>query len=192
MLEGDPHRQFDVLVHAWAELVDERKSRKAVRSVLEGQFASFGVRPEPWLGAALKAAQRVERKTRGQHHLYVLVSDGFGEDGKGLGLYVGRTKYRPETRFAQHAEGRADSRSARWFRKDRPGQKHRPLALLPSFFAHLNPLSKAEAELLEMRLVEVLVAAGVPLARVGGPRDRTADEMEPEAGTFGDTSAVTA
>ena len=43
---------LDFLVRAWAELVDERNSRKALRSQLEAFFLATGVRPEPWMGRA--------------------------------------------------------------------------------------------------------------------------------------------
>jgi hypothetical protein len=171
---------LDFLVQAWTELVDERRCRRGLRSELESLFMAAGVRPEPWLGAALRAAQGVTRTTRGNHHLYVLVHDGFDEDGAGAGLYVGRSRYLPKTRFAQHASGLAEKHAARRFRLNRPGTRYRLLALLPSLFAHLNPLSRAEAEVLEVTLVECMLAAGVPSARVGGPRDRTPDEMEPD------------
>lgn len=178
MLEGKLHRQLDALFEAWAELIDERKSRKPIRAELGAQFLKLGVRPEPWIGNAMRAAQGVKRTTRGRHHLYVLVCDGFDEDRKGLGLYVGRSTCLPETRFAQHASGLEATNAARLFRLDRKGAKHRPLALLPSFFRHLNPLEKAEAEVLEVALVEAMIAAGVPESRVGGPRDRSAHEIE--------------
>lgn len=171
---------LDFLVRAWAELVDERNSRLALRSQLEAFFLAAGVRPEPWLGAALKAAQGVTRTTRGNHHLYVLVSNGFGEDGRGAGLYVGRSRYRPQRRFEQHASGDPRRHAARRFRVDRNGTRHVPLQLLPSFFAHLNPLSKAEAEVLEVALVHALLKAGVPVGRVDGPRGRMPDELDRE------------
>ena len=180
MLDGKPHRQLDVLFQAWVEVSGHRNSSKALHKALEGQFVTSGVRPEPWIGNAMRAAQGVKRTTRGRHHLYVLVCDGYDDDGKGLGLYVGRSKYLPETRFGQHASGLEESHAARLFRRDRNGPKHKPLALLPSFFNHLNPLPKAEAEVLEVALVEAMVAAGVPASRVGGPRDRSEDESEPD------------
>ena len=144
-------------------------------SDLEALFLKNGVRPEAWIHKARKAAKDVKRTTRGRHHLYVLAFDGCGEDGKGIGLYVGRSRYRPETRFKEHASGLAEKRAARRFRLTRNGAKHRPLALLPSFYAHLNPLTKDEAEMLEVALVEAMIAAGVPASRIGGPRDRSAD-----------------
>ena len=188
--DGKRHRQLDTLVQAWAELVDARNSRRTIKRVLEGQFAQFGLRAEPWLGAALKSAQTVRRTTRGRHHVYVLACDGFGEDGKGLGLYVGETSQLPEKRFAEHASGLGEMDAARQFRLDRKGTKRRPLSLLPSFYAHLNPLTKSEAKKLEVLLVEALVAGGVPSHRVGGPRDLKCDEMELEASPFGDSSQV--
>ena len=171
---------LDFLVRAWAELIDERNSRLALRSQLETFFLAAGMRPEPWLGAALKAAQGVTRQTRGNHHLYVLASNGFGEDGLGAGLYVGRSRYRPQRRFEQHTSGDARRHAARRFRLDRNGTRHVPLQLLPSFFAHLNPLSKAEAEVLEVALVHALLKAGVPVGRVDGPRGRMPDELDRE------------
>lgn len=160
----------DFLAQAWYELVDVRRVRKSRREALEAAFRKLGVRPEPWLGAALQAAKGVTRTTKGHHHLYVLVYDGCGEDGLGLGVYVGRSRYKPETRFAKHAAGTSESKSARRFRLGRNGKRHRPIALLPSFFSHLNPLKCEEAKRLEVALVQALLAAGVPSSRVDGPR----------------------
>lgn len=186
MLDGKPHRQLDVLFQAWVEMSDHRNSSKALLKVLEGQFVTSGVRPEPWIGKAMRAAQGVKRTTRGRHHLYVLVCDGYDDDGKGLGLYVGESTSTPERRFNKHLSGLKENDAARQFRLNRPGRRHRPLALLSSLFAHLNPLPKAEAEVLEVALVEAMIAAGVPASRVGGPRDRSEDESEP-----GEPSALT-
>jgi hypothetical protein len=167
---SEPHLRFDVLFHAWAELVDQRKSRKAVRDQLTECFAAAGTRPETWLGDAMRAVQGLQRTTTGKHHVYVLVCNGFGEDRQGLGLYVGETWRRIEVRFAQHASGLDKDKPAKAFKLKRSGGPRVPLGLLPSFYAHLNPLGREEARLLEVALVQALLAAKVPAARVGGPR----------------------
>jgi hypothetical protein len=83
---------------------------------------------------------------------------------------VGETKRRPERRFEQHASGLRSNKAARDFLLDRVGGRRVPLGLLPSFYAHLNPLSRDEAKKLEVALVQALLAAKVPAERVGGPR----------------------
>jgi hypothetical protein len=164
------HLRYDVLFQAWVELVDVRRSRKPVRNLLEQRFALAGARPASWIGSAMRAVQAVSRSTTGKHHVYVLVCNGFGEDRRGLGLYVGETWLRPAGRFVQHASGLSEQGAARDFRLDRVGGRRVPLGLLPSFHAHLNPLSRDEARQLEVALVQALLAAKVPAERVGGPR----------------------
>jgi hypothetical protein len=171
---------LDALVQAWIELKDLRNVRKAKRVLLEELFVHAGAKPEPWFGAALHAARGVTRETKGNHHLYVLMYDGYGEDGLGVGLYVGRSRYTPERRFAQHKSGLAEQNAARRFRLDRPGKKYRPLALLPSFYEHLNTLSVPGAKVLEETLVKVMLLAGVPPDRLGGPRGNQQMTPEPE------------
>lgn len=166
----EPHVHHDVLFHAWTELVDRRRSRKVVRDQLAERFAAAGTRPEPWLGDAMRAVQGIRRSTTGKHHVYVLVCNGYGDDRQGLGLYVGETWRRIEVRFGQHAAGLRKGNPARDFRLDRVGGRRVPLGLLPSFHAHLNPLIREEARQLEVALVQALLAANVPAARVGGPR----------------------
>jgi hypothetical protein len=165
-----PHLHYDVLFHAWAELVDQRRSGRALKAQLEERFAAAGTRSETWLGGAMRAVQSVQRTTTGKHHVYVLLCNGYGDDRQGLGLYVGETWRRPEVRFEQHAAGLRKGNPAKDFKLDRVGGRRVPLGLLPSFHAHLNPLSRDEAMQLEVALVQALLAANVPAARVGGPR----------------------
>ncbi len=167
---GEPHLRYDVLFHAWIELLEVRRSRKPVRNLLEQRFAAAGTRPAPWIGSAMRAVQAVSRSTTGKHHVYVLVKIGFDEDGKGMGLYVGETARRPERRFDQHASGLRTKRAAQEFQLDRQGGARIPLGLLPSFHGHLNPVSRAEGKRLEVALVQALLAAKVPASRVGGPK----------------------
>jgi hypothetical protein len=180
LASGEPHLRYDVLFQAWVELVDVRRSRKPVRNLLEQRFALAGTRPAPWIGVAMRAVQAVSRSTTGKHHVYVLVKIGFDEDGKGMGLYVGETWLRPAGRFVQHASGLSEQGAARDFRLDRVGGRRVPLGLLPSFHAHLNPLSREEAKQLEVALVQALLAAKVPAARVGGPRILKANPAQQE------------
>lgn len=177
---SEPHLRYDVLFHAWTELVDQRRSGRALKAQLEERFAAAGTQPETWLGDAMRAVQGLQRTTTGKHHVYVLVCNGFGEDRRGLGLYVGETKRRPERRFEQHASGLRSENAARDFRLDRVGGRRVPLGLLPSFHAHLNPLGREEAKQLEVALVQALLAAKVPAARVGGPRELTAKPAQDE------------
>jgi hypothetical protein len=165
-----PHLRYDVLFHAWAELVDQRQSGRALKAQLEQRFAAAGTRSETWLGDAMRAVQGLQRTTTGNHHVYVLVCNGFGDDRQALGLYVGETKRLPEVRFAQHASGLEEDKPAKAFKLKRSGGRRVPLGLLPSFYAQLNPLGREEARLLEVALVQALLAAKVPAARVGGPR----------------------
>ena len=177
-----PHAALDVLFHAWIELVDHRRSRLDVRQQLIRRFEAVGTLPAPWIGAAFEAVRRLERTTSGRHHVYVLACSGHGDDRRGLGLYAGQSRYTPERRFGEHASGLREKRAARDFRLDRVGGRRVPLGLLPSFHAHLNPLSRAEADVLEVALVEALLSAGVPKALVGGPRVLKPRSVEDGAG----------
>lgn len=177
-----PHAALDVLFHAWMELVDRRRSRMDVRQQLTRRFEAVGTLPAPWMGAAFEAVRRLERRTTGRHHVYVLACSGHGEGRRGLGLYAGQSRYTSERRFGEHLSGLREKRAARDFRLDRVGGRRVPLGLLPSFHAHLNPLSRAEADVLEVALVQALLSAGVPKALVGGPRVLKTSSAQDEAG----------
>jgi hypothetical protein len=187
-----PHQQFDFWFHTWMEFVDLRKAGKSARLVLEGRFDTLGVRPEPWFRAAWVAVRSVRGTTKGRHHLYVVLFDGFGPDGKGVGLYVGETSRRPENRFKQHASGLGEQNAARLFRHDRDGRRHRPLAVMTSFFGHMNLPKRAEAKQLEVASVQAMLGGGVPADRVGGPRALATRRSEAVRSTLGDTSQATA
>ena len=125
-----------------------RSRRRPVERALRAA-AEAGVEPLPWLDAARRAARGLRRETRGTHHLYVTVVDGYVRGGR-YGVYVGESRYRPENRLAQH---RAGVRAAK--------VGHRMVALLPSLVAHLNPLGREEAKTLEAVLARVLREAGL-------------------------------
>jgi hypothetical protein len=146
------HRSdFETLTDCVAE-VAARSRRRPVRRAIEAA-AESGAEPLPWLDRAREAARAVTRSTRGTHHLYVALVDGYARGGR-FGVYVGESRYRPENRFAQHRAGLRAARTA-----------GRMVALLPSLTAHLNPLSRAEAKALERELADALRAAGL---RVSG------------------------
>jgi hypothetical protein len=186
------HQQVDFWIHAWIEFVDVRKGGKSVRAALEARFDQFGARPEPWFRNAWLAARSVGSNSKGRHHLYVLVCAGYGPDGKGLGLYVGETRRRPDVRFEQHASGQSERYAARPFRHDCGGTRRRPIAVLGSFCGHLGFPTKANAKEIEFSLVEAIRSADVPRDRVGGPRVPPRGQSADLVISNGDTAQVSA
>jgi hypothetical protein len=83
------------------------------------------------------------------HHVYVVYLRNPKGDGR-AGYYVGMTGLTPEERFANHKKG---IRSAGVVR--RCGER-----LVPKLYAHLNPMTYAEAADMEQQLAAELRAAG--------------------------------
>jgi hypothetical protein len=83
------------------------------------------------------------------HHVYVIYLRNPSGDGK-AGYYVGMTGLTPEARFENHKKGRKAAGIVK-----RCGQR-----LVPKLYAHLNPMSYAEAVAMERMLAEELRARG--------------------------------
>jgi hypothetical protein len=68
------------------------------------------------------------------------------------GFYVGMTARTPEARYEEHLAGRRDGKGY---------VRDYAVELLPSVYAHLNPMPQAVAEAREFELAEALRAAGL-------------------------------
>ncbi len=86
---------------------------------------------------------------RKHHSVYVVyLRDPMG-DGK-AGYYVGMTGLTPEERFANHKAGVKCAKVVKKF-----GER-----LVPKLYAHLNPMTYAQAKATEPRLADQLRARG--------------------------------
>jgi hypothetical protein len=83
------------------------------------------------------------------HHVYVIYLRNPTGDGK-AGYYVGMTGLTPEARFENHKKGRKAAGIVK-----RCGER-----LVPKLYAHLNPMTYAEAVEMERTLAEELRARG--------------------------------
>lgn len=113
-----------------------------------------------WMPAAQRAALRLRATTTGmtgaKHALYVALLRDARKLGR-WGLYVGETTLDPDLRFDQHKAGYKASRYVNRF----------GIRLVPSLFAHFNPLHRWEAVELEPALAEAFQRAGVPWVEGG-------------------------
>jgi hypothetical protein len=89
------------------------------------------------------------RKQAGHHSVYVVYLRNPRGDGK-AGYYVGMTGLSPEARFENHKKGRKAARIV-----TRCGER-----LVPRLYAHLNPMSFADACAMEVTLAESLRKRG--------------------------------
>ncbi len=140
-------RDYALATHVASEAKRRRlRCRQAVLEPLENaDMAAID-----WWDEAIAASRTVRITTRGGHHLYVVLLDGFLK-GSRYGVYVGETQCKPENRFEQHLNGIHASGVVR-----RMGQ-----CLLPELYEHLNPLSRKEAKALEPMLAEAFRQAGI-------------------------------
>ncbi|MEO7190592.1 MAG: hypothetical protein ABI051_06010 [Vicinamibacterales bacterium] len=83
------------------------------------------------------------------HHVYVVYLRNPKGDGR-AGYYVGMTGLTPDERFTNHKKGIKAAGVVRRF-----GER-----LVPKLYAHLNPMTYAEALKMEERLADELRAAG--------------------------------
>ncbi len=127
-----------------------KRRRQKSRDAILAPLASAGLQPIEWWEQALQASRQIRKTSSGNHHLYVVLLDGYAA-GSRYGLYVGESRYTPERRFEHHKGGRHASRHV--LRKG--------LCLLPELYRHLNPLSRAEAKALEPRLAEAFRQVGI-------------------------------
>lgn len=139
---------FETLTDCW-NILRARSRPRPVRR-LERAVAELEAAPVEWLDVARSVCGRFHRTTRGNHHLYAVLLDGFVAKGR-FGVYVGESRYTPERRIMQHLAGLRASGVA----------QRRGVALLPSLVAHLNPLGRQEAKELEIELARALKAAGI-------------------------------
>lgn len=83
------------------------------------------------------------------HHVYVVYLRNPKGDGK-AGFYVGMTGLTPEERFLNHKNGVKAARVVRKY-----GER-----LVPRLYAHLNPMTFADAVKMERRLADDLRERG--------------------------------
>ena len=89
-------------------------------------------------------------KARGEHHhVYVVYLRNPRGDGK-AGYYVGMTGLTPERRFENHKRGYKSASIV-----TRCGER-----LVPTLYAHLNPMTFKDAAKMEKQLAEELRAKG--------------------------------
>lgn len=133
------------------DILSQRKRRRYSNQLSKRILELSGLAPISFLSTAHRVTHEVQRTTKGNNHIYIILIDGFVKNDQPYGLYVGQTQRKVETRFRQHLSG--GETSAR--------RSHRMKMLLPSLFEHLNPLSKPEALQIEKILIERLNAAGI-------------------------------
>ena len=86
---------------------------------------------------------------RGHHNVYVVYLRNPRGDGK-AGYYVGMTGLTPQARFENHKRGYKSASIVK-----RCGER-----LVPSLYAHLNPMTFKDAAKMEKQLAEELRARG--------------------------------
>ena len=99
--ENPPDLEISTL--AYDELKHRKKAGRA-----EDLFKKTNLHPIPWLKEAKESLQNLDQPPYGRHqgHLYVVLIEGYTEINGWYGAYVGSSRYRPETRFKQHNEGK--------------------------------------------------------------------------------------
>jgi hypothetical protein len=126
--------------------------------ILESAQTS-GISPVEWLEKAAETTGLFKPETNGRHHLYIVLLSGLHGKTPGYGLYVGETSKPPEIRFQEHLEGKRNRKGPLY---SRVVYRHCE-CLLPSLYNHLNPLSRAEAKILEGKIAEALKLEGIPV-----------------------------
>ena len=111
----------------------------------------FPMRHVTWLPGAYDATARFTRIRRGRHNIYLVLLDYRDSRDDPYGLYVGMSHYTPAERFEQHKAGIRAAGSV----------LQRGLEVLAGPTLHLQQMARAEAELVEERLAEVLRAQGL-------------------------------
>ena len=97
----------------------------------------------------VRSSAETKGKRRCHHSVYVVYLRNPRGDGR-AGYYVGMTGLTPEQRFANHKAGVKAAGVVRRF-----GER-----LVPRLYAHLNPMTYAEALEMESRLAKELEAKG--------------------------------
>ncbi len=129
---------------------EAQRRRPRYRQAILAPLENAGMAAVEWWEKAIAACRTVKKTTRGNHHLYVILLDGFLKDSR-FGLYVGESRYTPENRFKNHLNGKHAARHVHRMGK----------CLLPELYEHLNPLSRDEAKALEPVLAEAFRQAGI-------------------------------
>jgi hypothetical protein len=130
------------------EILKTRKRQKFANQ-LARELDKVGLEPVSFLLDARKIAKSIQKTTKGTHHVYVVLLDGYLKNR--YGLYVGESSRKPENRFKVHKEG--GELSAKCHKK--------MTMLLPSLFEHLNPLSRKEGKLIEEQLADAYREFGI-------------------------------
>jgi len=112
---------------------------------LDGCCTIPGMAKRTWPGSSSVG----KGKRRGHHSVYVVYLRNPKGDRR-AGYYVGMTGLTPEQRFANHKAGAKSAGIVR-----RCGER-----LVPRLYAHLNPMTYAEALETESRLAKELEAKG--------------------------------
>jgi hypothetical protein len=104
-------------------------------------------------GAAIDSraarTRRLPVSPRRHHHVYVVYLRNPRGDGK-AGYYVGMTGLTPEARFENHKRGYKSASIVK-----RYGER-----LVPTLYAHLNPMTYKDAAQMEKQLAEELRERG--------------------------------
>lgn len=119
----------------------------------------LGVQPVEWLEQAAEITGRFFPRTRGNHHLYIILLADLHQKSPGYGLYVGESSKTPEVRFKEHIQGKRNRKGPLFSRIVRRHYR----CLLPTLYEHLNPLSRQEARTLEKEIAVALKDAGIPV-----------------------------
>ncbi len=104
-----------------------------------------------WLPLAYEVAGLCRATAKGRSNIYLVLLDYADSDRGPHGLYVGMTNYRAAERFDQHKAGIRASGSV----------LKRGLEVLTGPVAHLQRISRAEAERIEAELAQALRARGL-------------------------------
>ena len=91
----------------------------------------------------------MSKRRPGHHSVYVVYLRNPSGDGR-AGYYVGMTGLKPEQRFANHKAGVKAASVVKRF-----GER-----LVPKLYAHLNPMTYADALRMEQELAEQLRGEG--------------------------------
>jgi hypothetical protein len=137
------HRNIDLT--AWLDITESARKR--------------GMEAIDWLERAAEITGSFTPRTKGKHHLYIVLLHELKGKSPGYGLYVGETSKSPQVRYKEHSERKRNEKGPLFSRIVYKHQK----CLLPTLYNHLNPLSREEAKKLEGEIAEALRLAGIPV-----------------------------
>jgi hypothetical protein len=104
-----------------------------------------------WLPSAYETALAFRASAKGRSNIYCVLLDYRDSRKAEYGVYVGMSKYSPAQRFDQHKAGIRAAGSV----------LKRGLEVLTGPTLHLQWIKRAEAERIEIELVQALAAAGL-------------------------------